>query len=265
MLKASNLTVVRNGRRLLGPVSLRIAPGEVAVIAGPNGAGKSTLMKALAGELKPSEGEVTLDGETLRNMRAGELALRRAVLPQASHLAFPFTVMEVVRLAFSARGGERRAIDRKVLAALDEVGMADFAHRFYQQLSGGEQQRAQLARVLCQLDPPGPSDPSRYLLLDEPTSNLDVAHQLEIQGIARERAEAGFGVVAILHDLNLASLAADRLILLKEGSIAADGAPEAVLTEETVERVYGLPMRVIRASGSGLPLVLPLAMFGDAG
>jgi len=264
MLKAENLTVERGGRTLLGPLSLAIAPGEVTVVAGPNGAGKSTLLKSLAGELKPSGGDATLDGRSLRSFGAASLAHRRAVLPQTSHLAFPFTVVEVVRLAFSVRRGGRAELDAKALAALEQVDMAGFSHRFYQQLSGGEQQRVQLARVLCQLEAPEPSGPPRYLLLDEPTSNLDIAHQLQIHRIARERAEAGFGVLAVLHDLNLASLAADRLVLLADGRVAADGPPEEVLTEETVERVYGLPMRVMRAEGTGLPVVLPLALFGEA-
>lgn len=261
MLRANGLTIDRGGRRLLGPVSIAIGTGEVTVIAGPNGAGKSTLLKALAGDMRPSEGTVALDGRTIKEIGAAALAQRRAVLPQASHLAFPFTVLEVVRLAFSARGGRRSEIDARAMAALAEVDMRDFAGRYYQQLSGGEQQRVQLARVLCQIEPPGPDDPPRYLLLDEPTSNLDVAHQLQIQRIARNRAEAGFGVVAILHDLNLASLSADRLVLMADGTVLADGPPELVLTEETVERVYGLAMRVMRAEGSGLPVVLPLAMF----
>lgn len=265
MLEVHDLRVIRGSRPILGPISLSMATGEVTVIAGPNGAGKSTLIRSLAGEIKPSDGAVTLDGRPLSSFGAAGLAARRAVLPQASQLAFPFTVTEVVRLAFSGGGRRRTEIDAKVLAALREVDMEGFAHRFYQQLSGGEQQRVQLARVLCQLETAWEGGLPRYLLLDEPTSNLDVAHQLQVQRLARRRAEEGFGVVAILHDLTLAGLSADRLILMKEGVVAADGTPETVLTEPVLEKVYGVPMRILRAEGSVTPLPLPRALFGQAG
>jgi iron complex transport system ATP-binding protein len=260
MLEARKLSIVRGGRTLLDRVSLALGTAAVTAAVGPNGAGKSTLVKALAGELRPACGEVLLDGLPLARYGAAGLAARRAVLSQASGLAFPFTVLEVVRLAFSSGvQGPRALRDAAAAAALAEVGLNGFAPRLYQQLSGGEQQRVQLARVLCQVSA-GASGSSRFLLLDEPTSSLDIAHQLGLAQLLKRRAPQGLGVLVVLHDLNLASFVADRLVMMRDGRIVADGPPAEVVTAETIEAVYGLPLKLFHAAGSDPPYVLPQAV-----
>lgn len=251
-------SVIRSGRPIVNRIDTVFEPGRLTVVAGPNGAGKSTLLKLLARELTPSRGDVELNGRPLSSYPVAELARRRAVLPQESHLAFPFTVLEVVRLAHAAIApGEAREEDEQAIRALRSVGLGDHGSRSYQTLSGGEQQRVQLARVLTQLRASGLRDEPGFLLLDEPISNLDVKHQVDIFRLVRGLADQGTGVVAILHDLNIAAMFADRLIVMKDGAIAADGPPRAALTDDLLESVFGLPLRVCRTPADGTAFVLP--------
>jgi iron complex transport system ATP-binding protein len=252
MLAATDLSVTLAGRTVLSGIDLSIAPGVLAVVVGPNGAGKSTLLKALTGTLSPARGEVHLDGRPLGAWPRRALARRRAVLAQSQGIDFPFTVFEVV--ALGQIGGAvygSTALRHMVRDALALVDLAGYEGRFFQQLSGGEQQRVHIARVLCQLGGPAADgdDGARWLFLDEPTQSLDLAHQLAVLDIARAHAAAGGGALAILHDLNLASLYADRLIVVEEGRIVGDGPPEAVLTEERVKAVFGARLAVIAGEG----------------
>lgn len=258
MLEADRITVSAGARDLLADVSIRVAPGRITAIVGPNGAGKSTLMKALTGEITPRAGGVTLDGVAIRHVPAGRLAQRRAVLPQSSSLAFPFTVHEVVRLGV---GGLRDAgaIRERVAAALARVDLGGFGGRYFQELSGGEQQRVHLARVLCQVWDPVKDGEPRYLFLDEPTASLDLRHQILALDEALRFARGGGGVAAILHDLNLAALYADHLVVISAGRVAAEGPPHRVLTEATLSDVFGVRMRIgTRADGG--PFVMPHAV-----
>lgn len=258
MFELRDVWVSYGSRAILRGVSASIEPGRLTVLAGPNGAGKSTLLKVLTGEAKPHAGEAFLDGQPVSLMRPAALAGRRAVLPQSSALAFPFTVLEVVRLGLEARAGVSPATRASApVAALERVDLAGFGGRHYQQLSGGEQQRVHLARVLCQIGPPVVDGVARFLFLDEPTSSLDIRHQIATLEIARDFARAGGGVFAILHDLNLAAAFADRLIVLNHGEIRADGHPREVLTDALVEDVFGVPLYVGRPPPDGAPYVLP--------
>jgi iron complex transport system ATP-binding protein len=243
---------------VLAGLSATIAAGELAVVVGPNGAGKSTMLKVATGEIPPHSGRVLLDGRPLGAIPAALLAERRAVLPQSSELAFPFTVLEVVRLGLDARGRRISGNPAELVArALARVDLTGFGGRRYQELSGGEQQRVQLARVLLQAGPPVAAGVPRFLFLDEPVSNLDIRHQLAVLEIARDFARAGGGVLAILHDLNIAAAFADRLIVMKAGAIVGDGPPATVLTDALIERVFELPLRVGRVPASAVPFVLP--------
>ena len=257
---ASNLAVVRSGRFILQVVELQLEPGKLVAVIGPNGAGKTTLMKVLCGEIGPDDGGVKFGGHPLAQWNESELAKRRAVLPQSSALAFPFTVYEVAALGLTSNALQfaRDARLALPLQMLRHVGLDDHADRFYQTLSGGEQQRVQLARVLCQVPQAYAGNRANWLLLDEPTSNLDIRHQFAILEIARAHARAGGGVLAILHDLNMAALFADRLIVLSEGRIVADGAPITVLTDDLIEEVFRVPLRVgVAPPAQGAPFVLP--------
>ncbi len=259
MLEAVAATYRAGAATLVEAVDLSVRPGEVVALVGPNGAGKSTLLRLLSGELRPSAGAVRLDGRDLRALAAWELARRRAVVPQHATLSFPFTVSEVVALGatvpgFAARDGET---SKAVLAALERFGLKGFERRLYTQLSGGERQRVHVARALFQLaSAPRSKDETAALLLDEPTSNLDIAHQGVVLAEARREAAGGRAVVAVLHDLNLAAAYADTMLVLSRGRVAACGPPTKILRGELLSEVYGCDVETIRVPGHDRPLIL---------
>ncbi|MDX2258267.1 MAG: heme ABC transporter ATP-binding protein [Hyphomicrobiaceae bacterium] len=260
-LAASALAVAVTGRHLIADVTLRVAPGEIVVVAGPNGAGKSTLLRCLSGELRPSSGSVTLDGVPVSSQSAAALALRRAVVPQASVLHFPFTVAEVVALAATVPGlstpdaRQRAAITR----AMARADVGHLAGRLYPTLSGGERQRVHLARALCQLALAPHAEGTRALLLDEPTASLDISHQLMILEAAREEARTGIAVLAILHDLNLAATFADRIALMACGRLLAIARPAAILDDARLSGAFACTVCANRPPPGGEPYVLPQA------
>ncbi|MEL7048728.1 MAG: ATP-binding cassette domain-containing protein, partial [Pseudomonadota bacterium] len=212
MLEARAVTVIVNSRRILENANLTLLPGQLTVVMGPNGAGKSTLFKALSGELTPTSGGVYLDGQSLLKTSPALLSARRAVVPQASHLSFPFTVLEVVLLGATIPGLTTASKIQNAMAqdAIVGVGLEGFSERLYVSLSGGERQRVHLARALCQLNA-GASIRQKpaLLLLDEPTSSLDLKHQIKILKHVAAKAQDGYAVLVVLHDLNLAAAFAD--------------------------------------------------------
>jgi len=248
LLEAREVTVRAGASTLLDAVSLALAPGELVAVAGPNGAGKTTLLRVLEGDLVPAAGAVLLDGRPLRAHRPRDLARRRAVLPQDTRLAFPFTVAEVVRMGrwpWPPSPSRDHAAVAAALAACDVTHLAD---RRVPTLSGGERTRVALARVLAQ--------DTAVLLLDEPTAALDLRHQRAVLAAARARADAGRAVLAVLHDLNLAAAHADRVVLLDAGRVVADGPPAAVLTADRLTALYGTPVIVTRHPARPHPLVV---------
>ncbi len=247
---------VRIGRKaLLDGVSIAVEPGESVALVGPNGAGKSTLLRVLAGDIAASAGSVALRGRNPRSYPSRELALHRAVLSQSIAVIFPFSVAEIVRMG----AGERRgaAVEALVDGALAEVDLGGFRDRVIGTLSGGEQQRAHFARVLVQLACGEAARGPGLLLLDEPTSNLDLRHQLDMVAATRRCLERGVTVVAILHDLNLAALLAQRIVVLGGGRIAADGPPRETITETVLRQVFGVASAVGRVPEGSAPFVLP--------
>ncbi|MER8591744.1 heme ABC transporter ATP-binding protein [Mesorhizobium sp. M1182] len=258
MIEARDVSVAIGGKRIVANVDFQARPGEIAAIVGPNGSGKTTFLRALSGDLGYS-GEVTVNGRNLSAMKPVDVATVRAVLPQATTLSFPFTVREIVRLGLvggrsGALPGEDQRLPERALARVDLDG---FAGRFYQELSGGEQQRVQLARVLCQVWAPVLDGKPRYLFLDEPVSSLDIKHQLIIMDIARDFARRGGGVVAILHDLNLTAMYADRIFVMHRGRLAATGSPQQVLSDELIEKVFDCRLKVGVLPAANMPFVLP--------
>lgn len=249
MISATSVGVDLDGRTILEGVSIDVVPGELLVLVGPNGAGKSTLLGVLSGERAPSRGSVTLDGRELRSIRHAELARLRSVLTQENTVSFPFLVSEVVAMGRSpwARTVEGRDDITAVAAAMAAADITHLAGRRYTQLSGGEKARVSLARVLAQQTP--------VLFLDEPTASLDLRHQEDVMRVGRRMADEGRAVVVVLHDLSLASAYADRLALVSGGRLEALGSPSEVLTEERVERVYGLPVTLHEVAGR--PVVVP--------
>ncbi|MEQ8308388.1 MAG: heme ABC transporter ATP-binding protein [Hoeflea sp.] len=245
MLEAKNLTVAYGKRTILHGLEFSARPGEFTAVIGPNGSGKTTLLKALTGEI-PISGAVRIDEVPLEHFKPHELALKRAVLAQETRFAFPFTVAEVVGLGMAAglplpSESQRR---ERIAEALEAVDLAGFAGRSVHALSGGERQRAQLARVLCQIWEPVGASGARWLFLDEPVSSLDIRHQLVIMDLAADYARRGGGVVAVMHDLNLTAMYADRITLMSGGDVAASGPPDAVFGDNTLAEVFGCPLKV---------------------
>ncbi|EWC40733.1 hemin ABC transporter ATP-binding protein [Stutzerimonas stutzeri KOS6] len=253
MLIGADLVVCRGTRRVLQGVSLELHPGQVFGVLGPNGAGKSTLLGALSGELECYAGNVSLHGRPLRDWPDMQRARCLAVLPQSSTLGFAFRVADVVAMGRLPHRSGREADAGIVGAALAAADASHLASRSYLSLSGGERQRVHLARVLAQLWPGG-SD--QVLLLDEPTSMLDPAHQHSILLAIRRFAEQGCAVLVILHDLNLAARYCDRLLLLKDGIPQAAGAPAEVLRADPLHAVFGLDVLVERHPERGHPLII---------
>lgn len=258
MIEASNVAVAIGSKSILHDLDFKARAGEVTAIVGPNGSGKSTFLKAISGDL-PYTGTIRFNGQDMAGMKPWQAAGLRAVLPQASTLSFPFTVREIVRLGLmGGRSGVSRADEGRLPElALARVDLKGFAGRYYQELSGGEQQRVQLARVLCQVWSPVLDGEPRWLLLDEPVSSLDIKHQLVIMRIARDHAARGGGVVAILHDLNLSAMYADQVAMMSDGRIVSAGPPREVFTDQAISTVFDCPMRVGALPAPGVPFVLP--------
>lgn len=261
LLQAQNATLVRNGSTLVAGADLTVAPGELVVIVGPNGAGKTSLLKLLTGEIAVDCGRVSHDGVDLREWPAWRLATRRAVMAQAQKLAFPFSVVDVVRIGIDGIGRALAApaANALIATALARADVMHLARRDYQTLSGGEQQRVQFARVLAQLAAGAGEGSAQVLFLDEPVASLDLCHQFAVMDTAAELARAGTAVVAVLHDLNLAATYADRLVVMQRGAIVAEGAPATILDENLLREVFEVSIRVRTMPETLLPCILPQA------
>ena len=259
MLQTESVDVHLGRTHALNDVSLSVGPGEVVAVLGPNGSGKSTLMRVMSGELAPRQGSVLQDDRPLGDWPRRALAMRRAVLPQNTAISFPFRALHVVLLGRSPHAGSSSHADDLDIAAqaMRETEVTHLADRVYPSLSGGEQQRVQMARVLAQIWPAANSGDNRYLLLDEPTSSLAIAHQHTALATARRFAARGMGVVVILHDLNLAAIYADRLCVFKAGRLLHEGPPEQVLTPDVVKSVFDLSVTPTRPPTRGWLQLLP--------
>ena len=227
LLDVQNLTMKFGGLIAIDDLSFSAKKDHITSIIGPNGAGKSTLLSTLSGAIQPTHGFVDLDGLELQKWSTKELAFRRSILPQQSILNFSFLCFDIVLLGRSPYHHYSTSQEDITAAqiALEKTQTSHLANRSYETLSGGERQRIQLARVLTQINffDDDYSNKSRFLLLDEPTSDLDLSHQHKILSIARESTERGIGVIAIHHDLKLAAMYADKIIVLKNGEITESG------------------------------------------
>ena len=260
-LRAAGLVFSYGGPRVVDGVDLRVEGGCLAALVGPNGSGKTTLTALLAGGLRGGRGRVEVNGRPLESLAAGERAALVGWLPQATTPAFEFTVAEAVafglergRPGLGLVGAEERATIDGVLARL---GLAELASRPLAALSGGERQRALLAAVLA----PEPA----ILLLDEPTAALDPHQAARVMALLRPLAAAGRAILVVTHDLNLASLFADRVHLLSRGRIAAAGTPAQVFRPQRLAQVYGPGLLLQPHPGTGRPMVLPDRLDGEEG
>ena len=244
-LAVDNVSLVRGKRRVLDGVSVTARAGRLLALVGPNGAGKSSLLSLMAGLIAPTRGRVTLDGRALDDWPARALATRRAMLSQHVHASFGFCALEVVLLGRSPHARGDAAVRERDLhiaeAALRATRAAHLRDRNCLQLSGGEQRRVQLARVLAQIWEP-PAGHCAWLLLDEPEASLDIAQQHFMLQLARDFAERGFGVVAVLHDLNLALSYADDVALMCDGRLLRQGTANHALEPQILSEVYGIGM-----------------------
>jgi iron complex transport system ATP-binding protein len=253
VLSATDIGYAVGDTTILNGVSIGVEPGELVALCGPNGAGKSTLLKVVSGELPANSGTVEWNGRSMEQWGSVELARSRAKLSQESQLTFSFRVREVVEMGRFPH--DNPSTNAEVVSeCMDRVGIIDLADRFYTSLSGGEKQRVHLARVLAQLT--GPEEQPRLLLLDEPTSALDLLHQEVALSLAHSVCkERGYAVLVVLHDLNLASAWADRIVLLKGGEVRHRGSPEAVLTQAVLRDIYGVDVVVLPHPTTGRPVV----------
>jgi iron complex transport system ATP-binding protein len=252
-LAAVDLTLGYGGRPVVDKISLTIGTGEMVAIVGPNGSGKSTLLRGLARLHRPQSGHVLLGETDIRSLDSREVARSVAILPQAPDPGLDLTVRELV---FRGRYPHQGVLQRATVAdyeavrwALDAADLAELAERSLLSLSGGERQRAWIALALAQQP--------RVLLLDEPTSFLDIQHQLEVMHLLRRLNAGGMTVVAVLHDLFLSGRFSDRVIALRRGVVEFDGPPAAVLEPAGLSRVFGVPMNVLADPSTGAPIPLP--------
>lgn len=237
MLTAEHLTFGYANRTLINDVSLNIKASEIVIIIGPNGAGKSTLLRLLTGYQKPASGECYLLNKPLSQWSEMQLSKIRTVMLQQSQLTFPFKVKEVVAMGRAPYG--KLHFDQAVQESMQQTDCLELTDRDYRSLSGGEQQRVQLARVLAQLWQPEPTE--KLLFLDEPTSALDLYHQQHTLRLLKHLvSKEKLAVCCILHDLNLAALYADKILLIHQGRIVEQGTPADVLTVEKIHRWYGV-------------------------
>lgn len=236
MLIADNLTYEIAKRALVKDISFSIRPGELMAILGANGAGKSTLLRLLSGEKKATTGNLKLQGKDIADYTLAELALKRSVLNQQNIVSMAFTVLEIVTMGrYPHYKNNPRQNDTEIVDQVMElVGITAFAERSYLTLSGGEQQRTQLARVLAQIW----DVPNAVLLMDEPVASLDLQYQQQTLAIAKKLSKRGFMVITVLHDINLAAQYADRILMLKKGRKWYDGTAAEVLTPKSIYEVF---------------------------
>ena len=250
-LKVNNIEFAYNSVPVLDNVSMELNRAEVLGIVGPNGTGKSTLIRCIDRILNPKRGSILLDGDYLNKLSRMEIARKIGYVPQSIQGVFPASVIDTVlmgRRPYLGWNNSKEDLDY-VLEVLELLGMMEFAMRDINEISGGQQQKVLIARALAQK--------ADILLLDEPTSNLDIKHQLEVMEIMKNIVKnKGISAIMALHDLNLASRYADRIIMMKEGKIFAGGSPASVLTEENIKQVYGVKA-LVNENGER-PYIIPI-------
>ncbi|QZA87944.1 heme ABC transporter ATP-binding protein [Salinarchaeum sp. IM2453] len=255
MINIKNINITLGSTEILSDVSLTVEAGSFVGLIGPNGAGKTTLLRTLNGYLEPDGGRIRVDDADVSTLSSEEIGRRVATVPQKTTFAFDFSVEEIVamgRMPHQNRLSPTTKEDKMaVQRALDKTRTAQFAERNVRELSGGERQRVLLAQALAQSTP--------VLLLDEPTANLDVNHQVQTLSLVRELADSGKTVIAAIHDLELAARFCDDIALLADGTIAAHGSPKEVYTTKQLEETFGVQTAIGTNPETGTPTVTALA------
>lgn len=259
MMQVHQLSYKAGKKTILNNISFTVQAGKITIVLGPNGAGKSTLLRLLSGELRPTQGSIHLHEHAMNRIPPVQLARQRAVLTQQYAITLPFTCEEVVMMGrYSHFGNQPAAEDRQIaLAAMEDMQVTHLRQRPFQTLSGGEQQRVQVARVLAQLWQNNTSAPGKLLLLDEPTSSMDVLHQQMLLTKARQLARQQYAVLIVLHDLNLAAQFADNIVLLQNGELLATGTVQEVLQPAVIYKAYGIEVNLVQHEDYDFPLLVP--------
>lgn len=259
MIAFSNIAYTVGNRSILTGISGRVVPGKVTAILGPNGAGKSTLLKIISGLHKAYKGSVSIDQQDLRSISIQKLARQRAVLSQIDSMTFPYTVRQVIAMGQSPYAADFGAAKCAQIIdyLLADFNMQHLEDRLFTTLSGGERQKVHLARVLAQLWREDTSQPA-YLLLDEPTTYLDIRQQIQLLNRIETTKQQNIGILAILHDLNLAAQYGDYLLLLKNGRQMGFGTRDELMDEELLEDTFDTPLRIDHSRNMvDFPLVIP--------
>jgi len=254
-LQLDNVRILTAGKALLDGVSLTLEAGDITAIIGPNGAGKTTLLRAISQDVRLASGKILFAGQPIQTMSAGVRARQLAVLSQSNFLNFAFTVSEVVALSRTPHETGLNidaAICRQAMARLDVLHLAE---RLYPSLSGGEQQRVQLARVMAQIWRAEDAG-ARLLLLDEPVSSLDLGHQHQLMQAVRAFANTGVMVLMVVHDITLAAAYSDQLLALKTGQTVALGEPQTVLNEALISELFDIQVSILPHPVNGKPVVV---------
>ena len=245
-LNLESISLKLDNRQILKDVSLEINEGEIVSVIGPNGAGKSTLLNVLTGDINPDSGEISYDNKQLKQISIQERAFTRSVMSQMQTLVFNFSVKDVIEMGWLQRGNSdfSNNFSMAFKNVTKECNVHNLIHRKFNSLSGGEQRRVHFARTLLQLWRPSESNDPRYLLLDEPTANLDLSSEMLLMNILKKRASLNVGILVILHDLNLASHFADKIAIIKDGEIMAFGEPEKIMEDAFLTSIYDVPIKV---------------------
>ncbi|WCL49114.1 heme ABC transporter ATP-binding protein [Leptospira sp. GIMC2001] len=242
MIRAAKINKRFGSREILKDIDIQIESSELVTLLGRNGEGKSTLFRILTGESRPDGGEVFLNEQSIADLSWRQMAKIRSVLPQDSHISFPMRVSEIVELGRSSYTSDRERTFRYVDKAMGLTEVDHLRNRFYDELSGGEKKRVQIARVLCQLESDEPT--KGLILLDEPVNSLDVLLQHRIMEILRHLANIGYAIFVILHDWNLAGIYSDRILILDNGKIIKDGSPNQVISSDLLENNFGVSAQI---------------------
>tara|TARA_B100000886_G_C20398330_1_gene481439 strand:+ start:213 stop:986 length:774 start_codon:yes stop_codon:yes gene_type:complete len=245
-LNLESVSLKLDNRQILKDISLEINEGEIVSVIGPNGAGKSTLLNVLTGDINPDSGKIVYDNKQLKQISFQERAFTRSVMSQMQTLVFNFSVKDVIEMGWLQRGNSdfSNNFSMAFKNVSKECNVHKLVHRKFNSLSGGEQRRVHFARTLLQLWRPSKSNDPRYLLLDEPTANLDLSSEMLLMNILKNRASLNVGILVILHDLNLASHFADKIAIIKDGEIMAFGEPEKIMEDTFLTSIYEVPIKV---------------------
>ena len=245
-IKSENINLSYNNEEILKNLSLEIKQGEIVTLLGPNGAGKSSLLNIISGDTDANSGLVYYNNKDINKLTIQERAFIRSVMAQSQPIVFDFNVREIVEMGWLDRGNIKHAnqFDRAIKMILNDCDIASLEFRKFNTLSGGEQRRVHFARTLLQLWRESKSDEPRYLMLDEPTANLDLSHQIKMMKLIKKLSNEGVGILLILHDLNLAFKYSDKIAILKNGNMVSYGKPKDIVLSNILDDVYELPLNV---------------------